>query len=427
METIDIKILEARKKPLTPENLNYLGDLYLKKGETDTALDYYHKAVEHLSYVQKDKKLAIFKKIIKIEPSDLKAYAGIIDLFARLGITAEEVKYSYVLADLYHKEGQYNHARLLYERIHELEPHNRIAENYLQTHREKAETKELPKSMKLLGNEPPSIAPVTSDTKTAPEETSESPDVPEEKDDTIETRTVVEVKGRAAEGIFTATIEGAPMPKPVQEKRAIYIPVKKTKYQRTIEYGRNALSIPGERINRKMVVYGSVGLFCVLLLILFFPTIKRSLKLTEESVREGIEAVWIDNNVLMKTDNYEINITMLTDELLERDEILGMIDADTRTNYDFFTISVTPLEGCLPERFATSPHSMISLLDDRMAIPLGETDLKKLNRVIYKTNVCNREFAPVFVRFYMNKHKEIRSSALSIRGLEKGDPLIIEW
>ncbi len=427
METIDIKILEARKKPLTPENLNFLGDLYLKKQETDTALDYYHKAVEHLSYVQKDKKLAILKKIIKIAPSELKAYAGIIDLFARLGIVAEEIKYSYVLADLYHKKGQYDRARLLYERIHELEPHNRIAESYLQTHREKAETKELPDSLELLGNEPSSVVSDTGDMKTVPEETSESPDLSEEKNDSIETRTVVEVKGRAAEGIFTATIEGAPVRKPVQEKRPMYIPVKKTKYQRTIEYGRNVLSILGDRINRKMVAYGGVGLFCVLLLMLFFPTIKRSLKPTEESVRERIEAVWIDNNVLMKTDNYEINITMLTDELLERDEVLRMIDADTKMNYDFFTISVTPLEGCLPERFASSPHSMISLLDDRTAIPLAETDLKKLNRVIYKTDICNREFAPVFVRFYVNKHKEIRSSALSIRGLEKGDPLIIEW
>ncbi len=428
METIDIKILEARKKPLTPENLNYLGDLYLKKEETDTALGYYHKAVEHLSYVQKDKKLAILKKIIKIAPSDLKAYTGIIDLFARLGITAEEIKYSYILADHYHKEGQYDHARRLYERIHELEPHNKIAESYLHTHQKKEQTMEPPATMELTGSEQPSVVTGPGDTKTISDEGAEydSPDISEEKDNS-ETRTVVEVKGRAAEGIFTATIEGAPVRKSVQEKRTFYIPAKKSLYQRSIDYGRNALFMLKRSMGRKMLVYGGLGLVCLLLLIFVVPAAKRGLTPSEQAIRKRMNAEWIDNNVRMRTDNYEINMTMLTHELLERNDVLSMIDADTRMNYDFFTIAVTPLNGCLPERFASSPHAMISLLDDKTAIPLAESDLQKLNRVIYKADVCNKEFAPVFVRFYVNKHKELRSSSLSIGGLEKGDPLIIEW
>jgi tetratricopeptide (TPR) repeat protein len=429
LETIDIKILEARKKPLTPENLNYLGDLYLKKEETEKAIDYYYKAAEQLSYVQKDKKIAIFKKILKIAPSDLKAYEGIINILARLGIIADEIKYSYVLADLYHKNGQFDHARLIYSRIQELDPPNKVAENYLHSHEEVVRDVEPREDIELIGNEQAHAARDSDDSMSQLEAVSEVSDAPEEQDNGDQSTMVIEVKGRAAEGLFSASIEGAPLRKPIQEKRAFYVPEKRNTYQRTLEYCSSAVLSLTSRITRRMLVYGGVGLIFLLLLTILVSTIKDSIKPSEESTRDRFEAVWINNNILMKTNNYEINITRLTEELLDRDNPLGIIDEDIQKNYDFFTISVSPLQGCLPEGFVVSPHSMISLLtqDGTTSINLDESDLKKLNKIIYKANICNKEFAPVFIRFYINQHKELRSSALSMKGLEKGYPLIIEW
>src|SRR3990172_9735044 len=101
MKDIIQQIEIAQKQPLTPENLNYIGDLYLKKGDKQTAISYFYEIAEKLHISQKDRKLAIYKKILNISTSESKAYEKIINIFARMGLIADEKKYLLKLANLY--------------------------------------------------------------------------------------------------------------------------------------------------------------------------------------------------------------------------------------------------------------------------------------------------------------------------------------
>ncbi|MDP2158656.1 MAG: hypothetical protein Q8K68_13225, partial [Nitrospirota bacterium] len=80
MIDIDRRIDLAKKKPLTVENLNYIGDLYLKNDDKQRAVTYFFEACDKLHFAQKDKKIAMYKKILKISPVSEKAYIGIIEI-----------------------------------------------------------------------------------------------------------------------------------------------------------------------------------------------------------------------------------------------------------------------------------------------------------------------------------------------------------
>ncbi len=131
MDEIAKKIENAKKQPLTVENLNYIGDLYLKKGDKTTAIAYFYELAEKLHISQKDKKLAIYKKIINISTSESQAYEKIINIFSRMGLAAEEKKYIMMLANLYQNKGEMNKLDALHRRITEIDPEYHGTGTYL--------------------------------------------------------------------------------------------------------------------------------------------------------------------------------------------------------------------------------------------------------------------------------------------------------
>src|SRR3990172_3635852 len=130
MNDITKKIKNTKKQPVTVENLNYIGDLYLKKGDKQTAIAYFYELAEKMHISQKDKKLAIYKKILNISTSESKAYEKIINIFFRMGLIAEEKKYIIILANLYQNKGELNKLDALYRRIKEIDSENQLAEKY---------------------------------------------------------------------------------------------------------------------------------------------------------------------------------------------------------------------------------------------------------------------------------------------------------
>ena len=96
-----------------------LGDLYLRRENLDKAVKEYFKIGEHYISEELDlKAIAMFKRILVLNPAMLDSY--------------------YKLADLYYKRGLYGEARLQYHKILEIDPKDRKARDGLQMIERKA-------------------------------------------------------------------------------------------------------------------------------------------------------------------------------------------------------------------------------------------------------------------------------------------------
>ncbi len=90
-----------------------LGDLYLRRGTLDKAVKEYFRVGER--YITEDldlKAIAMFKRILVLSPGMIESY--------------------YKLADLYRKRGLFGEARLQYQKVMEIDPKNKKAQDGLQ-------------------------------------------------------------------------------------------------------------------------------------------------------------------------------------------------------------------------------------------------------------------------------------------------------
>lgn len=125
---IDKAILEWEKlvKEAPDGNtFNTIGDLYLKKGNKKSALDFFHKAAgffrgEGFSL----KALALYRKIINIEPSDAGALTALGELSEEKGLGTDAIKYYLTAADILSKESSKERFLNIYEKILALAPAN---------------------------------------------------------------------------------------------------------------------------------------------------------------------------------------------------------------------------------------------------------------------------------------------------------------
>lgn len=101
---IDRKIDELLLKEPTPENLNLIGDLFLKKGDKKRAVDYFMRAAK--STTMPRKAIALYKKILRISPLDTEAYEALIDLLERSYNIPEAIKYLDLISHLYQNKGE---------------------------------------------------------------------------------------------------------------------------------------------------------------------------------------------------------------------------------------------------------------------------------------------------------------------------------
>lgn len=101
---IDRKIDDLLLKEPTPENLNTIGDLFLKKGDKKRAVDYFLRAAKNTAMSKKA--IALYKKILRVSPLETEAYEALIDILERSYNIPEAIKYLDLLSRLYQNRGE---------------------------------------------------------------------------------------------------------------------------------------------------------------------------------------------------------------------------------------------------------------------------------------------------------------------------------
>ena len=102
---------------------NTIGDLYLRKGSEQEAVEAFTKAAE---IYRKDgfypKAIAIYKKVLNIVPNDVDALIASAKLNANRGLFGNAIDNYYRAAEIYNKEGSAEKASMVVEKILQLEP-----------------------------------------------------------------------------------------------------------------------------------------------------------------------------------------------------------------------------------------------------------------------------------------------------------------
>ena len=139
---IEPAIREYRKlladHPNDINTLNRIGDLYARIQRIDEAVDFFLQIAEQYTaegfFV---KAIAIYKKIIKLDPTRLEVYEQLAELYHKQGLVNEARTQYQVLADYYSKHQNAASAIAIYQKMVQLEPENptyhvKLAEIYHQ-------------------------------------------------------------------------------------------------------------------------------------------------------------------------------------------------------------------------------------------------------------------------------------------------------
>jgi tetratricopeptide (TPR) repeat protein len=130
------KLLE--ENPNDINTLNRVGDLYARIQRIDEAVDFFNQIAEQYAgegfFV---KAIAIYKKIIKLDPTRLDVYESLAELYHRQGLVTEARTQYQVLADYYQKHENATSTIAIYLKMAQLEPNNptyhvKLAELYQQ-------------------------------------------------------------------------------------------------------------------------------------------------------------------------------------------------------------------------------------------------------------------------------------------------------
>ena len=126
---IEPAIREYRKlladHPNDINTLNRIGDLYARIQRIDEAVDFFLQIAEQYTaegfFV---KAIAIYKKIIKLDPTRLEVYEQLAELYHKQGLVNEARTQYQVLADYYAKHQNAASAIAIYQKMVQLEPEN---------------------------------------------------------------------------------------------------------------------------------------------------------------------------------------------------------------------------------------------------------------------------------------------------------------
>ncbi len=406
MDTTEKRIEELQSRPPTAENLNALGDLYFRTGNKLKAITCYYDSIEKLHYGQKEKQIAIYKKIIRSFPNDVEAYEGIAALYKRMGLSSEEIEYLSILAHICQNQGNYNRALSAAKRIRDLDPENQFARKLLDAEHDvfiekKLRDASVPAESPLISSsEPTDNSSQATDTSNVFAPEAEEP-VQEKEGITYS------VKDRSDTGIFTATLEEV-----VEEKKPEFV----------FEPEKNSQRL-----------YLVVGAIFVLLVIgtaaVFLFRGKFSGMFTPQQQDSGqYEQLWIDNSLKVATSRFEINVTRITDKMFAESGLSDSLSQQDISGRQFYSLSVKALHGCLPGEFVSSPYTMISFVGKDGALHAAEplAGTQNPNKFVFKANACNQDFGAVFGRIFVYHMNDSNYNGMTIRQLE-GEPVTVKW
>jgi len=139
---IEAAIREYRKvlaeNPNDANTLNRVGDLYARIQRIDEAVDLFNQiAAQYTKEGFFVKAIAIYKKIIKLNPTHLEVYERLAELYHKQGLVNEARTQYQVLADYYQKHDNAASAIAIYQKMADVEPNNptyhvKLAEIYQQ-------------------------------------------------------------------------------------------------------------------------------------------------------------------------------------------------------------------------------------------------------------------------------------------------------
>ncbi|NJD56448.1 MAG: tetratricopeptide repeat protein [Nitrospirae bacterium] len=376
---IDREIELAKRKPLTSETLNYIGDLCLKKGDKQRAVAYYFEAVDKLHFAQKEKKMAICKKIIKISPNSERAYEGIIEVLSKMGLVIEEKKYLHTLARICEEKGDRDKAEELYAKIKELDPHVSLPGTFFYRSQDEVPARE------------PSADQTASDklpTRQGEEElTSED-------------------SGGAADRADKQTTDILP----VNEEKLIEASLEEVSEEIPFLSRGHELK---KYVPKKHIFIAASA--CILAVVLIFVAVQGR-RSVDPSVNLPFSAAF---------DNIEVHAEFVKD----MSEISSIVSSDAARGMSFIAFSLKSVDGCMPDTFASLSPGMISLLDQRGSATEIKTveGLQKLSKIIYKSNVCGKENGVVFVRVIIPVLRNTSYSGIALRIPEKNEPILLKW
>jgi tetratricopeptide (TPR) repeat protein len=131
------KIIKADPKDITV--LNTIGDLYARVGQVDSALGYFRMVGEH--YASEGftvKAIAMYKKLTKLNPSDIGSVQKLAELYTQQGLYNEARKQFMTVAEEFIKSGGLNEACKVFQKMLELDPEStglqaKLADLYMKT------------------------------------------------------------------------------------------------------------------------------------------------------------------------------------------------------------------------------------------------------------------------------------------------------
>lgn len=365
MIDIDKQIELAKKKPLSAENLNYIGDLYLHKNDKERAVAYYFEASKKPQFSQKEKKIAIYKKILNVSPVSEKAYIGLIEILSKTGFIMEEKKYLHMLAQLYISRGEADKADELLVRLRDLDPHVKHEGTFFQQ-------EAFSEVMAVAGKVSEEVAVTMNDQSMIGANASVSAaDIQEEK-------------------LIGATLEEIPPEKSFATTDA-----------------------SDKFLWRRYFLWGGIMMVAVAVGVIYFF-------LAEDRGRTVMKLP-----VTTRVNDYDIKFSNLEDLA----ELTGVISKHDLGKADFFVLTINSQSNCVPDAFATAPYNMISLRDKKGGGTLIKPveGLQKTMKTISKMNVCGKDNAVVFVRMIIAVDRQNHYSGLAISGLQDTGPLTIAW
>jgi tetratricopeptide (TPR) repeat protein len=116
---------------------NIIGDLYFKKGNRKTAVESFHKAANFFRHEGFSlKALALYKKVLNINPADAPSLYALGELSEEKGLSTDATRYYLAAADSFSKEGKKDRLLEIYQKILSLSPSNvslrqKVAEIFL--------------------------------------------------------------------------------------------------------------------------------------------------------------------------------------------------------------------------------------------------------------------------------------------------------
>jgi cytochrome c-type biogenesis protein CcmH/NrfG len=427
LREIDAKIAKIKKKERSADNLNLLGDLHLKKEDTLTAILYFHEAA---AVARKDKAIAIYKKVLRLSPSDVPAIQSLINIFAKTGLIAEEIKYLLLLARHYRERGDGQEEVKVYRKILHLDPKNKSAVQYFGKGKFLAEDSTHEEEGDIYRTSPPG-------------DEAETPGVavkeikPPESEPVVTEQPVGELptSGPSDSGPPEVTLMESEPPEgwsQVSKSAGGEAPQGETPEEEAIEgehaeHGDARIErMPEEKkeglpARRKSSLWAAAGVVLLILAAGLASYLSREggRKVGEIQRPMNVEELRIPNTKSAEGNTFKVEVTRLAGDLLREMPALPRLTPGELKENGFFSVTLRAAGGCIPEDLVTS-HKNISIIgrDGVLLAPKEMSALAGSTRAFYKEGMCGKGPGIVYARLYVAYPRAVKPQGLLIDGVK---------